>query len=65
MSQIDPIIGLGAVLGDELFDTAPAVIVIDEQERRRIATGDMIQIDASGAITVARLTGVAPDADTR
>lgn len=51
-SQIDPIISLGAVLGDEIYGEAPAVIVIDEQERARIHSGDRIEIDLAGRMSI-------------
>ena len=53
-SQIDPILTLGAVLGDELYGAFPAIVLIGEEDRLRIATGDHIEITIEGTMTVAR-----------
>jgi predicted aconitase with swiveling domain len=51
-SHLDPIISLGAVLGEELYSTFPAILVIPEAQRHLIATGDFIEIATSGHLTV-------------
>lgn len=51
-SQIDPIISLGAVLGDELYGEYPAILVVTDEQRRQIATGDTVDIDIEGGITI-------------
>ena len=53
-SQIDPIITLGAVLGDELYGTFPAIILVTEEDRLRIVTGDNIHVNKEGTITLVR-----------
>jgi len=52
MSHLDPIIGLGCILGDELYDSCPPMIVISEQDRKQIVTGDLITVDERAVITV-------------
>jgi hypothetical protein len=52
LSRLDPIIGLGCVLGDELYASHPAMIVISEEERQQIATGDVVAIDDRGLVFV-------------
>jgi len=54
ISRIDPIIGLGCVLGDELHQSHPALILMEETDRKQIATGDTVSIDEQGWITVLR-----------
>ena len=51
-SRVDPIISLGAILGDELCGTHPATVVIGDEERTQIATDDLVSIDREGWITV-------------
>ncbi len=60
ISEIDPIIGLGAILGDELLARVVPVVLLTEAERGSILDGTMISIlpgaqieiiDASGANT--------------
>ena len=53
-SRIDPIIGLGCVLGDELYRRFPALIVIDEANRMLIHTDDDVTVDAQGNVSVYR-----------
>jgi predicted aconitase with swiveling domain len=50
-SHLDPIIGLGCILGDELYASYPPMIVISERDRRKIASGDLIAVEEHGAIT--------------
>lgn len=51
-SQLDPIIGLGCVLGDELQQRHPAFYVVAEEERQQIRTDDFVTIAGDGTITV-------------
>ena len=51
-SRLDPIIGLGCILGDELYSSYPPLVVISEHERRQIANGDLITIGQHGLVTV-------------
>jgi hypothetical protein len=51
-SQVDPIISLGAILGDELCDDFPAILVVAEADRLRFATGDRVDIGTDGGIAI-------------
>jgi predicted aconitase with swiveling domain len=51
-SRVDAIIALGAILGDELYARGPVTIVIPEHDRRAIASGDRVEIDEDGWLTV-------------
>ena len=58
LSRLDPIIGLGCILGDELYASHPVLLVISEQDRQQITTGDVVSIDELGLVTVTpRVTG--------
>ena len=53
-SAVDPIIALGAILGDELYGKFPAIVILAERDRRQIVSGDHVSIDESGWVTVSR-----------
>jgi predicted aconitase with swiveling domain len=53
-SRLDPVIGLGCILGDELYGRHPPMVVISDQDRLLIGTGDLIEIDEGGLITVTK-----------
>ena len=51
-SRLDPVISLGCILGDELYASHPPLVVIPDRDRLQIATGDVIEIDDQGVITI-------------
>jgi predicted aconitase with swiveling domain len=53
-SRLDPVIGLGCVLGDELYDCHPPMVVISERDRQSIETGDLMEVNEQGLITVTK-----------
>ena len=53
-SRLDPVISLGCILGDELYASHPPFVVIPDRNRRRIETGDLIEIDDRGFVTVTK-----------
>jgi predicted aconitase with swiveling domain len=53
-SRLDPVIGLGCILGDELYARHPPLVVIADRDRLRIATGDVIEVDDRGFITITK-----------
>jgi cis-L-3-hydroxyproline dehydratase len=53
-SRLDPVISLGCILGDELYATHPPMLVICDQDRQGIETGDLVDIDDRGFITVTK-----------
>jgi len=52
VSRLDPIIGLGSILGDELYGLPIPMVLISAVDRQRIRTGDLIQIRANGHVMV-------------
>jgi predicted aconitase with swiveling domain len=54
LSHIDPIIGLGCILGQEVYGRYPALLVVSDADRQAIASGDTIDIDDQGWVTVTR-----------
>ncbi len=53
-SRLDPVIGLGCILGDELYARHPPMVVIADQDRLLIETGDLMEVDDHGVITVTK-----------
>jgi predicted aconitase with swiveling domain len=53
-SRLDPVIGLGCILGDELYARHLPMVVVPDQDRLLIETGDLIEIDDRGLITVTK-----------
>lgn len=51
VSQIDPIIGLGAILGEELCEKVVPVILVTAAERESIQDGQDVTIAVAGTIT--------------
>ncbi len=60
ISRVDPIICLGAILGDELYGSHPIVTVICAQARRQIVSGDTVTVNRNGQITVNRGIALTP-----
>jgi predicted aconitase with swiveling domain len=53
-SRIDPVIGLGCILGDEIYARHPPMVIIPDQDRLLIETGDQIDVDDRGLMTVTK-----------
>lgn len=53
-SRLDPVIGLGCILGDELYARHPPMIVIPDQDRLLIKTSDLVEVSERGLVTVTR-----------
>jgi len=53
-SRLDPVIALGCILGDELYASHPPMVVIPEHDRLLIETGDLVEVDRSGLVTVTK-----------
>ena len=51
-SRIDPIIGLGSILAEELYGRVVPVAVLDPTDFARLRTGIQVQLDATGRITL-------------
>jgi len=52
LGAIDPIIALGAILGEELYGVRLPVVVVSALERYQIRTGDAITLAADGMMTI-------------
>ena len=58
VSEIDPIIGLGAVLGEELLGRVVPVVLVTSEERMSIAHGTTISIFPGGQIEIREDSGI-------
>lgn len=54
VSRIDPIIGLGAILGEELYERTVPVVLVSPDDRLAIADGDRIAINRAGRVLISR-----------
>jgi predicted aconitase with swiveling domain len=54
VSRLDPIIGLGAILGEELYDRTVPVVLLAPEDFAVIADGDRVEIGRPGQVRVAR-----------
>ena len=54
VSRVDPILGLGAILGDELLGRQVPVLLVPEDDRRRLATGMRATITSDGYLIAGR-----------
>lgn len=52
VSRVDPILGLGSILADELLGRPIPVILLADAERYRIKTGDRIAIHRNGRLDI-------------
>ncbi len=50
LSRADPIIALGAILAEELYGLVVPVVVLPEEDRRRIADRDTVRITRDGTV---------------
>ena len=53
-SRVDPIIGLGSILADELYGRPVPVIVLPDPFDGVIATGDLVTVSPDGRVLVER-----------
>ena len=53
LAQTDPIMGLGAILGEELYGKRMPLIVIDAETHAQIPDGATVTITEQGDVTVA------------
>jgi predicted aconitase with swiveling domain len=50
--RLDPIIGLGAILAEELYARTVPVVLVSASDAASLSDGDLIEIDAGGRLTV-------------
>ncbi len=51
LSRVDPIVGLGAILGQEMYGVTVPVVVIDEADRATIPSGCLVSVGVDGTVT--------------
>jgi predicted aconitase with swiveling domain len=61
VSRVDPIIGLGSILGDELYARPVPVLRLKTDQWAFIRTGDYVEINPSGHVAVTRALDGAGD----
>jgi predicted aconitase with swiveling domain len=49
-STVDPVLALGAIVAEELYHRTVPVVVLEEDQYRRLRTGDRVVIHADGTI---------------
>jgi predicted aconitase with swiveling domain len=54
VSRVDPIIGLGAILGEELYGRTVPVVLVSPEERELIQDGDLVEISREGRVVISR-----------
>lgn len=50
VSAVDPILGLGAILGEELFGVVVPVVLVSPDERRSIPDDQLVTMTTAGAV---------------
>lgn len=58
LSEMDPVIGMGAILGDELLERVVPVVLVSAEERVSITTGVLVRILDHGMIEIEDDSGV-------
>ncbi len=58
LSEVDPVIGLGAILGDELLERIVPVVLVSESERASIRSGAPLRISHGGIIEIGESSGI-------
>jgi predicted aconitase with swiveling domain len=59
VSRIDPIIGLGAILGEELYARTIPVVLVSPDDRTTIVDGDLVEINRAGHVLIAPASAAA------
>lgn len=54
VSRIDPIIGLGAILGDELYARQVPVVLVSDEDRRAISDAAHVEIRRDGTVILSQ-----------
>lgn len=52
VAEVDPIIGLGAILGDELLERIMPVVLLPPEEWKTIGSGTMVRINPGGVVEI-------------
>ncbi|HET7094359.1 MAG TPA: DUF126 domain-containing protein [Thermomicrobiales bacterium] len=54
VSRVDPVVGLGAILADELLGRVVPVVLVDDADRRSIQDGDAVSVAPDGLVRIER-----------
>jgi predicted aconitase with swiveling domain len=57
--KVDPILALGSIVSDELYNRPMPIVVLDEQDFNSIKEDDYLSIETDGKVSV----GIRPDAE--
>ena len=57
VSRLDPIIGLGAILAEELYGQTIPVVLVSSDDSRAIGDGDFVEVSVDGRLAVAHGVG--------
>ncbi|HXF73619.1 MAG TPA: aconitase subunit 2, partial [Actinomycetota bacterium] len=55
LAEPDPLVALGAIVADELYGTAPPVVVLDPDAHARIADGARVEVGATEEAATVRV----------
>ncbi|MGC4085978.1 MAG: DUF126 domain-containing protein [Vicinamibacterales bacterium] len=58
VSEVDPIIGLGCILGEELVGRVVPVVLVSPEERASLTEGSTISIAIGGALEIEEGSGI-------
>ena len=53
-TRVDPIVGLGAILGDELYGRPVPVVVVDAADAGEVRCGEWVEVEVDGTMRVER-----------
>jgi predicted aconitase with swiveling domain len=54
VSEVDPVIGLGAILGDELLGRIVPMVLLTSEERSAIPDGELVSITEGGVVEIGK-----------
>ena len=57
VSRVDPIIGLGSILGDELYAQPVPILRLGTGEWAELKSGDYVEIESDGRLTIRSASG--------
>jgi predicted aconitase with swiveling domain len=64
-ARVDPIIGLGAILGDELYGKPVPVVVVAPDEIAWVGDGDWVAVGANGSLQIEKRSMLKRDSSLR
>ena len=55
--KVDPILALGSIVSDEMYDTAIPVLVLDRKDFQSIEKGQHVRIQPDGTVSISPASG--------